>query len=238
MAPLLPILYYINNFCSKLLENRPYSRRLSQAQKMKIPSMLPLLSSPFYTFFSSLSSSFKGVFHRKYFYCSNVHSCSYEHSLWSAWRCQGQRGPVPSSWAQHPMLPVPWPGVSWRLPVALGPHVSNDLQPSPTNFLSSPASGRWPQWDHQRGSASRRLDGAVEGLRAGLACSRSPLAVLNNDLFSMSWHTPRVPFLASPLTYGCVLAFLARCVTAPRVVWRLPVALRSLVSNDLLSVRA
>ena len=145
--------------------------------------------------------------------------------MWSAWRCQGQRGPVPSSWAQHPMLPVTWPGVSWRLPVALGPHVSHDLQPSPTNFLSSPASGRWPQGDHQRGSAARRLDGAVEGLRAGLACSRSHLAVLNNDLFSMSWHTPRVPFLASPLAYGCVLACLARCVTWPRAGWRLPVAL-------------
>ena len=143
----------------------------------------------------------------------------------SAWRCQGQRGPVPSSWAQHPMLPVTWPGLRWRLPVALGPHVSNDLQPSTTHFLSSPASGRWPQWDHQRGSASRRLDGAVEGLRAGLACSRSHLAVLNNDLFSMSWHTSRLPLLASPLAYGFVLAFLARCVTLPRAGWRLPVAL-------------
>src|SRR5712692_6148276 len=123
------------------------------------------------------------------------------------------------------MLPVTWPGVSWRLPVALGPHVSNDLQPSTTHFLSSLAPGRWPQWDHQRGSASRRLDGAVAGLRAGLACSRSDLAVPNDDLFSMSWHTSRLPLLASPRAYGFVLAFLARCVTAPRAVWRLPVAL-------------
>src|SRR6266478_1528243 len=104
------------------------------------------------------------------------------------------------------MLPVTWPGVSWRLPGALGAHVSNDLQPSTTHFLSSPAPSRWPQWDHQRGSASRRLDGAVEGLRARLACSRCDLAGLHNDLFSMSWHTSRLPCLASPLTYGFVLA--------------------------------
>src|SRR5258708_35218755 len=41
----------------------------------------------------------------------------------------------------------------------------------------------------------------------------------------MLWHTSRLPLLASPLAYGFVLAFLARCVTAPREVWRLPVAL-------------
>ena len=96
-----------------------------------------------------------------------------------------------------------------------------------TNFLSSPAPGRWPQWDHQRGSASRRLDGAVAGLRAGLACSRSDLAVLKDALFSMSWPTSRLPLLASLLASGFVLAFLARCVTSPRAVWRLPVALGS-----------
>src|SRR2546428_11550472 len=67
---------------------------------------------PLLHIFSSLSSSFQGVSHRKYFYCSNVHECSYAHSLRSAWRCQGQTGPVPSSWAQHPMLPVTWPGLS------------------------------------------------------------------------------------------------------------------------------
>ena len=112
------------------------------------------------------------------------------------------------------------------------------FSPYTTNFLSSPAPGRWPPWDHQHGSASRRLDGAVEGLRAGLACSRSDLAVLKDDLFSMSWHTLRLPLLASPPASGFVLTFLACCVTLPRAVWRLPVAWRSLVSNDLLSVRA
>ncbi len=106
---------------------------------------------------------------------------------------------------------------------ARAPHCASSTYT--TNFLSSPAPGRWPQWDHQRGSASRRLDGAVEGLRAGLACSRSDRAVLHDALFSMSWHTSRLPLLASPRTYGFVLAFLARCVTAPRAVWRLPVAL-------------
>jgi hypothetical protein len=102
------------------------------------------------------------------------------------------------------------------------PTTFNLLQPT---FLRRPALGRWPQWGHQRGSASRRLDGAVAGLRARLACSRCDLASLNDDLFSMSWHTARLPCLASPLTYGVVLACLARCVTAPRAVWRLPVAL-------------
>jgi hypothetical protein len=199
--------------------------------------MLPLLSSPFSTFFSSLSSSLQGVSHRTYFSCSNVHSCSEEHALRSAWRCQGQRGPVPSSWAQPPMLPVTWPGLRWRLPGALGPHVANDLQPATTNFWRSPASGRWPQWAQQRRSASRRRDGAVEGLRAGLACSRAHRAVCNTDWCSMAGHPPRVPCLASPLTYGGVRACLARGVPAPRVVWRLPGALRSLVSHDLLSVR-
>ena len=107
----------------------------------------------------------------------------------------------------------------------MAPRASNDLQPSTTNFLRRPAPGRWPQWGHQRGSASRRLDGAVAGLRARLACSRCDLAGLNDDLFSMSWHTSRVPCLANPLTYGFVLACLAHCVTSPRAVWRLPVAL-------------
>jgi hypothetical protein len=117
------------------------------------------------------------------------------------------------------------PRAVWRLPWALAPRACNDLQPYTINFLRSPAPGRWPPWDHQRGSGSRRLDGAGEGLRAGLAYSRSALAVLNDDLFSMSWHTSRLLFLASPLAYGFVLACLARCVTAPRAVWWLPVAL-------------
>ena len=107
----------------------------------------------------------------------------------------------------------------------MGVGTSRLQRPSTTNFLRSPAPGRWPQWDQQRGSASRRLDGAVAGLRARLAWSRFDLAGLHDDLFSMSWHTSRLPCLASPLTSGVVLACLARCVTAPRVVWRLPVAL-------------
>ncbi len=105
---------------------------------------------------------------------------------------------------------------------SLGVGTSRLQRPSTTNFLRSPAPGRWPQWDQQRGSASRRLDGAVAGLRAGLACSRSALAGLHEDLFSMSWHTSRLPLLASPRAYGFVLAC---CVTSPRAVWRLPVAL-------------
>jgi hypothetical protein len=108
---------------------------------------------------------------------------------------------------------------------AVSPRASKDLQPYTTNFLRSPAPGRWPHWDHQRGSASQRLDGAVEGLRARLAYSQVALAGLNDDVFSMSWHTSRLPCLASPLPYGFGLACLARCVTSPRVVWPLPVAL-------------
>ena len=56
----------------------------------EFPFMLPLLSSPFYTFFSSLYSSFQGVFLRNYFYGSNVHECSYGHILRAAWCCSGQ----------------------------------------------------------------------------------------------------------------------------------------------------
>jgi len=44
--------------------------------------------------------------------------------------------------------------------------------------------------------------------------------------------------LSSLLAYFFFPAFLRRCVTSPRLVWRLPVALGPRVSNDLLSVRA
>ena len=47
-----------------------------------------------------------------------------------------------------------------------------------------------------------------------------------------------LPLLSSPLAYCFFPAFCRRCVTSPRLVWRLSVALGPRVSNDLLSVRA
>ena len=86
-----------------------------------IPSMLPLLSSPFYTFFSSLYSSFKGVSHRKYFYCSNVHRCSYEHLLRAAWRAKlGVTARAIILGSRTPMLPVTWPDLSRQVPCGVG----------------------------------------------------------------------------------------------------------------------
>jgi hypothetical protein len=116
------------------------------------------------------------------------------------------------------------------------PH--NDASTDTPNVLNSPAPGRWPQWEHQRGSAHPRRDGAVAGLQVGLPGYRPDLDRLHDDLFSMSWHMSRLTWLASPLAYGVFLACLARCVTWPRSVWWLPLTLRPLVSNALLSVRA
>src|SRR6266481_4361515 len=106
-----------------------------------------------------------------------------------------------------------------------------------TNFWHSPSPGRSPQWGHRPGSAQAPLDGAVAGLQAKCAFPPCDSVLLCDDLFSMSWHDTRFPWMASALTDGGFLACLACCVTSPRVVWRLPWALRSLVSNDLLSVR-
>jgi hypothetical protein len=47
-----------------------------------------------------------------------------------------------------------------------------------------------------------------------------------------------LPLLSSPLAYFVSPPFFEHCVTWPRLVWRLPEALRPRVSNDLLSVRA
>jgi hypothetical protein len=47
-----------------------------------------------------------------------------------------------------------------------------------------------------------------------------------------------LPLLSSPLAYFFFPPFFGHCAPSPRAVWRLPVALGPLVSNDLLSVRA
>ena len=53
-----------------------------------------------------------------------------------------------------------------------------------------------------------------------------------------SYRPSMLPLLSSPLPYVFLPACFERCVTSPRPVWRLPVALGPHVSNDLLSVRA
>src|SRR5712691_3683855 len=93
------------------------------------------------------------------------------------------------------------------------------------HFLHSPSPGRSPQWGHRPGSAHAPLDAAVVGLKAQCAFLPFDGALLNDDLFSMSWHNSRLPWMASSLPYGVCLACLARCVTSPRWLWRLPVAL-------------
>src|SRR5439155_10668807 len=51
-----------------------------------------------------------------------------------------------------------------------------------------------------------------------------PLDVLNEDLFSMSWHTSRLLLLIDCLADVFFLAGFPCAVTSPRSVWRLPLA--------------
>src|SRR5215831_6660824 len=53
-----------------------------------------------------------------------------------------------------------------------------------------------------------------------------------------AYRPSMLPLLSSPLPYVFLPACFERYVTSPRPVWRLPVALRPYVSNDLLSVQA
>jgi hypothetical protein len=95
------------------------------------------------------------------------------------------------------------------------------------SFLSSPSPGRSSQWEPQPGSARWRLDGAAGGQRAALAWDRPALDVLDDDLFSMSWHISRLLWLTDSLADVFFLAGFRCAVTSPRSVWRLPLALRS-----------
>jgi hypothetical protein len=47
-----------------------------------------------------------------------------------------------------------------------------------------------------------------------------------------------LPLLSSPLENFFFPPVFGRCVTWPRSLWRLPLTLEPMVSNDLLSVRA
>src|SRR6266705_2473496 len=68
-----------------------------------------------------------------------------------------------------------------------------------TNFLHSPSLGRSPQWDPQRGSAPAPHDGVGAALKVTVAFLPADCALLNDYLFSMSWHDPRLPSMARPL---------------------------------------
>src|SRR5437016_10286177 len=57
----------------------PLNHQPGQRQKMQIPSMLPLLSSPFCTFFSLLSSFFKGCATEGILGIPRCLWCSFEH---------------------------------------------------------------------------------------------------------------------------------------------------------------
>ena len=93
-----------------------------------------------------------------------------------------------------------------------------------TSFLHSPSPGRSSQWDHLRGSARWRLDSAGGGQRATLAWDRPDLGFLDDDLFSMSWHTSRRPLLTDSLAQVFFLAGLRCAITWPRwaggFLWR------------------
>jgi hypothetical protein len=119
---------------------------------------------------------------------------------------------------------------------ARGP--DSDSSTYTTSFLHSPSPGRSPQWGHRPGNAQAPLDGAFGGLKATLAFFPCDSDLLRDDWSLMSWHTSRLTCLAGPLADGVFLAFLAPCVPSPQWLWRLPLALRPIVSNDLLSVRA
>jgi len=96
-----------------------------------------------------------------------------------------------------------------------------------TSFLHSPSPGKSSQWAPQPGRARWRLDGAGGGQRAALAWDHPALDVLNDDLFSMSWHTSRLLVLTDSRADVFFLAGFRGAVTSPRSVWRLPLAWRS-----------
>jgi hypothetical protein len=80
------------------------------------------------------------------------------------------------------------------------------------------------QMQGKRARYSQIADDAGDELMKGV-----PLC--SQDIPSM------LPLLSSPLVNFFPLTLFERCVTWPRSVWRLPVALRPRVSNDLLSVQ-
>jgi hypothetical protein len=89
-----------------------------------------------------------------------------------------------------------------------------------------------------QGTRTRLLPAPLAGCRRRGRFSPCAVALLPDDVCSMSWHTSRVTGLARPLASGGFLACLDPCVLAPPWLWRLPVALGPMVSNALLAVRA
>jgi hypothetical protein len=112
-----------------------------------------------------------------------------------------------------------------------------DSSPSTTHFWHRPSPGSAPPWGHRPRNAQAPLDGAAQGLKATLAISPSAVDLLHSNVFSMAWHHARSTRLARPLASVFFAACFGRWVPSPRAVWRLPVAPRPRVANDLLSVR-
>ena len=93
---------------------------------MQIPSMLPLLSSPFCTFFSLLSSFFKGCATEGILGLPRCLWCSFEH-IYHMVIVYKRRAPLALVLGSTPDAPGHMVSIGWRLPVALGPS-------SPTTF--------------------------------------------------------------------------------------------------------
>jgi hypothetical protein len=106
-----------------------------------------------------------------------------------------------------------------------GPH--SDVSTCLTSLLHRPSPGRSSPWEPQPGSARWRLDGAGRGQRAGRAWDHHALALLEDDVFSMAWHTACLLWFTDSLVEVCFLPRVRGAVTAPRSVWWLPWALRS-----------
>ena len=77
-----------------------------------------------------------------------------------------------------------------------------------TNSLNSSVPGKWPRWDHPRGSAQAPLGGAGRGLSVELSDDPPAFDLLIDDLFSMAWHTSAG--LSSPSPPASIILRLAR----------------------------
>ena len=98
--------------------------------------MLPLLSSPFCTFFSLLSSFFKGCATEGILGLPRCLWCSFEH-IYHMVIVYKRRAPLALVLGSTPDAPGHMVSIGWRLPVALGPS-------SPTTFYPCGLEGPAP----------------------------------------------------------------------------------------------